>query len=511
MFLTETDIINMQVTAGAGKNTSNIIKELIDGDLSSGQKKRMAEGKRYYLGEHDILNKDFRKSYITSTDGGYDGEETEKTELFVNPNRSNERISNQFHRILIDQKAAYIAGREPTVSVKGAEKDGIAKAYETALTDFADEKFNDVILSAVKGAGNKGFETIHVYYGADGNLNYCIVPAEEVIPIYDTEYQEELKELIRYYSITVLKDGRQCLRKRVEWWTKEDVTYYEETEENIYIRDISRSINPSPHFWQVTSLNGLEQRRTPHSWGRVPFIILKNNDEMTTDLQKVKGLIDAYDLISSQGTNDLLDLVALYWVIQGYGGETANSIARKLQLNRAVNVIGSDGGKISAEQVDIPVTGRLEWLKMLRRDIFNFGMGIDVDSDRFGNAPSGVSLKFQYTLLDLKANAVAAKLKRAVKELLWYVTEDINRKNGTSYDSGLIEVGLNKTMITNDMETVQILTQSKGLISDKTIIARHPFVDDVNEELKELEAQEKKEQEKWEENMTARGGEAVER
>ena len=93
-----------------------------------------------------------------------------------------------------------------------------------------------------------------------------------MLAIYDTEYQEELKELIRYYSITVLKDGRQCLRKRVEWWTKEDVTYYEETEENIYIRDISRSINPSPHFWQVTSLNGLEQRRTPHSWGRVPFI-----------------------------------------------------------------------------------------------------------------------------------------------------------------------------------------------------------------------------------------------
>ena len=332
-----------------------------------------------------------------------------------------------------------------------------------------------------------------------------------MLAIYDTEYQEELKELIRYYSITVLKDGRQCLRKRVEWWTEKDVTYYEETEENIYARDINRSINPSPHFWQVTSLNGLEQRRTPHSWGRVPFIILKNNDEMTTDLQKVKGLIDAYDLISSQGTNDLLDLVALYWVIQGYGGETAKSIARKLQLNRAVNVIGSDGGKISAEQVDIPVTGRLEWLKMLRRDIFNFGMGIDVDSDRFGNAPSGVSLKFQYTLLDLKANAVSAKLKRAIKELLWYVTEDINRRNGTSYDSGLIEVSLNKTMITNDMETVQILTQSKGLISDKTIIARHPFVDDVNEELKELEAQEKKEQEKWEENMTARGGEAVER
>ena len=58
-------------------------------------------------------------------------------------------------------------------------------------------------------------------------------------------------------------------------------------------------------------------------WGRVPFIVLENNRNRTTDLKPIKGLIDAYDYISSEGTNNLLDLVELYWVIQGYGGETA--------------------------------------------------------------------------------------------------------------------------------------------------------------------------------------------
>lgn len=93
-------------------------------------------------------------------------------------------------------------------------------------------------------------------------------------------------------------------------------------------------------------------------------------------------MIDAYDLISSQGTNDLLDLVTLYWSIQGYGGETAGAIARKLQINRAVNVSDSSGS-IDAKQIDLPVSGRIEWLKMLRRDIFNFGMGVDTDNDKW--------------------------------------------------------------------------------------------------------------------------------
>ncbi|MGE4214133.1 MAG: phage portal protein [Anaerotignaceae bacterium] len=494
MLLTETDLINMKITAEAGLNNSTIVRDLIQDDVTSDLKKVMERGEKYYVGEHDIFEKDFQKTYISET-STVDGVETETIELFKNRNRSNHHNVNSFHSILVDQKAAYLVGREPTISVSGAEKDTNLKAYEDIITGVADEELNETLSDLVIGASNKGTEYIHFYYDAEFKLKYCIVPANEVIPIYDTEHQTELIELVRYYNITVVKGKDKCLRKKVEWWTKNDVTYYTEDENGRYLLDHNYSINPMPHWFEISNLNGVESYREAHSWGRVPFIALKNNTRGISDLQKVKGLIDAYDLISSQGTNDLLDLVTLYWSIQGYGGETAGTIARKLQVNRAVNISDSSGS-IDAKQIDLPVSGRIEWLKMLRRDVFNFGMGVDTDNDKLGNA-SGVSLKFQYTQLDLKANAMIPKLKSAIKDFFWFITDDYNRNNNTDYDSELINITINRTMITNDLETVQMIQLSDGVVSDKTLLSKHPFVDDVNAELKELEAQRKKELEAY--------------
>ena len=96
------------------------------------------------------------------------------------------------------------------------------------------------------------------------------------------------------------------------------------------------------------------------------------------------------------------------------------------------------------------------------------------------------------TLLDQKAGNMIAKLKKAIKELLWYVTEDYNSKNNTNYDANLIKVDINKNMITNDAELVSMIQASKGIVSDKTLLAVHPFVSDVNAEMQEMEAEEKR-------------------
>ena len=192
-------------------------------------------------------------------------------------------------------------------------------------------------------------------------------------------------------------------------------------------------------------------------------------------------------------------------ILEGNAGKIRISKARtvfhaKHEKNFHFNIavhISDSSGKIEAKQVELPVSGRLEYLKMLRKDIFHFGMGIDVDSDKFGTAPSGVSLKFQYTLLDQKAGNMIAKLKKAIKELLWYVTEDYNSKNNTNYDANLIKVDINKNMITNDAELVSMIQASKGIVSDKTLLAVHPFVSDVNAEMQEMEAEEKRAMEQF--------------
>lgn len=491
--MTETDLINLKITAGRMLADSEILRQLIREDAESIQKKRMQEGKRYYAAEQDILQHNFAAGMVAETEEDSDTAE-EKIRPFRNPNRSNHHCVHTFHRVLVDQKVSYLLGKEPAVSVLGADTDARLQEYEAFLNQVCDERFNDAFFDLAVGASNKGYEVLHIYYDDAGVLRYCVTPAEECILIYDTAYQDMLQQVIRYYRIIQTKDGRKYIRNRVEWWTAEDVTYYIQDENEMYLLDSTAAYNPAPHWWETLRRDGVAVRKEPHHWGRVPFVVLENNGERSNDLQPIKGLMDAYDLLSSDGTNNFLDLVDLYWVIQGYGGEAAGAIAKKLKINKAVNISDSNG-RVEAKQVELSAEGRLAWMQMLRRDIYHLGMGIDVDAETFGSAPSGVALKFRYAQLDLKANKMIPKLKRAIRELLWFVTDDYNRRHGTDYPSELISVVLTKSLITNEYETVQMVNLSKGTLSEDTLLAHHPFVEDVNLEKAALQEQRKNEAE----------------
>lgn len=491
MFLSYTDFLNAKLTADAKLNESEILKTIINEDMNDKRKAKMAEGERYYAYEHDILNRNFSMKKISETVTDENGEDREQIRTFSNPNRSNAHTVNGFHRVLVDQKTAYLLGKPPVVTVKGTGGDVKKHSYQRFVDETVNEEFCEILQQLVIGASNKGFETLHFYYDGEGKLKYCVVPAQEVIPIYDSTYENELCQLIRYYDITVIKDGRRYTRKKAEWWTKENVTYYVENEDRQFVLDRSVGHNPSPHWWTVDKVDGMERKREAHSWGRVPFLILKNNSKCTTDLEGIKGLIDAYDALSSEGVNNLLDLVELYWVIEGYGGEAASAIAKKLQINKAVHVTDSSGN-IEARQIDLPMEGRISYLKFLRRDIFQFGQGLDIDINKYSSAPSGTSLKFQYVLLDLKADCLAVGLRRVIKDMFFFITSDLNRKENTDYDPEELNVLIKKTMVTNDSETVDMIEKSRGFVSDKTLLSHHPFVSNVTEEIN-MTDEEKKE------------------
>ena len=52
-------------------------------------------------------------------------------------------------------------------------------------------------------------------------------------------------------------------------------------------------------------------------------------------------------------------------------------------------------------------------------------------------------------------------------------------------------MNLNRMM--NDLETVEMIRDSSDLLSRRTLLSYHPFVGDVNKELRELEAEALKE------------------
>lgn len=470
LYLTETELAEAKQMAEQNQSKSKFLEWILQQHAMGEKKQRMQEGQRYFLCEHDILRRDFRQKEVSETKDG-----KEELKKFYNPNRSNHKNVNPFHHTLVMQKAAYLVGREPTVTIKGHNE-----MFEKEITDFCGETFNRLLYRWVVEASNSGVSYLHIYYDTDGDIAMDFVPAEELIVFYDEKKRTEMTDVIRYYDRNVWELGKRQTRRCVEWWTKEDVTYFQENKNGGFVEE-----QKTPHWIVTKAEDGEEVERIAHNWGRVPFIALQNNAEETTDLEPIKGLIDAYDLLSSEGTNNLLDLVELYWVLQGYGGEAANTVTKKLQINKAVHISDSSG-HIEAKQVELPMESRMAWLKLLRKDIFHFGMGVDTDSENWGKAPSGIALQFQYAMFYLKVNGMMPEIRSAMKQMFRFLVEHWNRCDGGNRNWKDIQITLNTSGITDEWQTVQMIQASKGLVSEKTLLGKHPFVEDVNFEMEQL-------------------------
>ena len=49
----------------------------------------------------------------------------------------------------------------------------------------------------------------------------------------------------------------------------------------------------------------------------------------------------------------------------------------------------------------------------------------------------------------------------------------------------------NEVPESSDLEVMQIIKESKGMVSEKTLLGKHPFVEDVNSEMEQLERERK--------------------
>lgn len=474
MYLTQTDIANLGLVIGKGLIDSARLKDLIDTDKASAEKAAMSQGVNYYAVQHDILNRSI--TYYNGTDHVED------------PVRANVKIVDPFHQLLVNQKIDYVAGKPIALTAEKGKESVLNK-----IKPYIGKKFNVKLNTLLKGASNKGVEWLHVYINSAGKLELVVIPAEQIVPVYDTRYEDTLTMVIRYYEVEQINEKRETETiTYVEIWDKDTVTYYTQDKGGNFVLDSDEATNPHSHWSTVNTLTGATGGK---SWGKVPFIPVYNNDDGSTDLEPIKALIDAYDLALSDFANNLQDIVNLIYVLRGYdevgSSKSANgtsisglkAFVHNLINNRAILVDGEGG--VDTIKNDIPDTARQTFLQMCKENIYAFGRGIDTTTDKFGGAPSGVALNFLYAPLDLKANALIQQAQIALEELFTFIAQ----WEGLQYAEDDVTVTFNQSLIMNVAEAITNCTNSKGVISDETIIANHPWVTDPKEEAERVKAQ----------------------
>jgi SPP1 family phage portal protein len=497
-YLTYMQMVELKLFIDKANLDSDRIDDLIVKDALSLTKHRMNEGRNYYEGRHDIL--DHKNYYYVK-------------EIPVEAvAKANNKLPHPFHQILVDQKVSYIAGNPIVLSVQSPELENAdaptpeesaeivkAEEFQSCLDEVIDENFDDMLNDWIKDSSNEGVGWLHFFIspaeeeGGIGRLDWITIPPMQCLPIFDSKYQRELMYMIRYYKYDLVVDGKTMQRYKVEWWDKEKVTYYAQNEQKKYALDPDAGINPAWNWTTVVTAQGKQVETVNSGWGRVPFIALPNNSEWRTDLMPIKPLIDAYDMVKSGWINDIEDFASLVYVIKNYSGigvDVKNgmtelaTIMRNIMTDKAIRV-DTDGG-VDTLKAEIPIEARDKVLAIMRKEIFYFGQGIDVDDEKLSASPSGVSLKFKYASLDLKANRIIRKLKKALKDFSWFVTTYINLKNNTDFDPCDITATINKSLIFNELEKMTALN-SDTLLSEQTKLENHPLVDDVEEEMRRLE------------------------
>lgn len=393
----------------------------------------MRKGRAYYAGRNDILDRE-RTIIIRKT----------RIDL---KHLSNNKIAHPFLRTLVDQKIGYLLALPFSVH---ADDEALAERLGT----FFDKAFLRQLKAVGRDAVVCGAGWMAVYYDEGGQIRTRRIAPETVAPVYDTQDIDRITGAVRKYE----QDGRRLY----EWWTTDGVrTFMDDAGE-------LRPLSERGHF----SLG-----ETQFNWARLPLIQFRYNADARPLITFVKPLIDDYDERVSDVANLLEDTPNNLKIVRGYQDDPETFVRNLATLNC---VFLQEGGDVSNLESKVDVDTHEAHLNRLRKDIFHAGRGVDTQETAAGDL-SGTAIRYRYSELELDCENMGAEFAQALEELVWFICEDMRIK-GEGEHAPKIDIVWNTDHIINELQTVQILAASKGLISDATIIENHPYVTDPEAE-----------------------------
>lgn len=407
------------------------ILQFINDDKTT-EKKRFARiGQRYYESDHDIRN--YRLFYVDA-DGQVKEDKT----------RSNIKISHPFFTELVDQEVQYMMSDDCFIKSDLPDLQAFLDEYFNDNEDFAAE-LNEVLTGCV----SKGFEYMYAYKNADDKLAFQCADSIGVVEVREQDTDDGCSYVI-YWYIDRIEKGQKKI-KRIQVWDKDQTVFYVQEEEGKLLLDDSQPLNPRPHV--IYTKEG-DASTYYEGFGFIPFFRLDNNRKQFSGLKPIKELIDDYDLMSCGLSNNIQDGSEMYWVVNGFQGDSLDEMIQNIKVKKHVGV-DEDGG-VDIKTVDIPYTARQTKLDLDEKNIYRFGFGLNTAGLKDTNATTNIAIKAAYSLLDLKCRKLEIRLKQFLRKIIKIVLQEINTSNGTDYQLKDVYFDFEHEIMSNAQENAQI-------------------------------------------------------
>jgi len=430
------------------------ITRFLSEDYYSELKQKARKGRKYYHGKHDIAQ--YRLFYFDA-DGN----------LREDRCRSNVKIPHPFFTEIVNQAVQYtLSGNRFLFS----ENPRLQKKLDEYFN--YNDSFINSISNLIAGCMSKGCEYLYIYRNSEGKLSLQTVDSlcvTEVTP----KMSSDKKEYIIYSYSDTTDYGRRKV-KRIQVWDNEKVYFYMQHENGVVAIDDTEKINPVPHTVSVDENGDVYAE----SFGFIPFFRLDNNNERESDLFVIKELIDDYDLMASSLSNNLIDFDMPLYAVTGFDGDNLDELQQNLKTKKIVGL--EEGGGVEVKTIDVPYQARQTKLELDEKNIYRFGMGLNINSLRDTSSTTNIAIKAAYSLLDLKCAKLEMRLKSFLCNVINPFLREIGDEIGESFEPDAVKFYFKHEVMSNAYENAQIekLSAEQNQIKMQTLMTASEILDD---------------------------------
>ena len=327
---------------------------------------------------------------------------------------------------------------------------------------------------------NGGIAWLHVYYDNEGNFCFKRFAPYEILPFWKDSEHTILDYAVRVYEVCEYQNGREIIVEKVDIYKLDGVEHYT-LNNGILIPNIE---NPKENYLQMNN--------NTYNWVRIPLIPFKYNYMEIPLIRNTKSLQDSINTMLSDFQNNMQeDARNTILILKNYDGENLGEFRRNLATYGAVKV--RDDGGVTSLSVEVNADNYKTIVELMKKELISNAKGYDAAELRSGNTPNEMNIKSIFNDINMDANAMEIEFEASFENLLWFVNAHLTNTNQGNFDGTDVDIIFNKDTIVNESQVIQDIKNSVGIISEKTLVANHPWVDDPKNELELLQEERKKE------------------
>ena len=372
------------------------------------------------------------------------------------PYKPDNRIAVNYAKYITDTFNGFFIG----IPVKVTSTDETVNEYIDYLNMSNDGDNNNAELSKLCDISGASFE---MYYNKeDGEIGMTYLSDLEAFMVVDDSILERPMYFVRYYM------GADKV-ERGSWSDKD----------NVY------------HFYKKGGAYHLEDEPHRHGFMYVPAVEYKANDERMGLFESAMPAINAYNKALSEKANDVDYFSDAYMKIIGAKVDDEDTI--HMRSTRVINFEGdiSEGMPVVEFMGKPDSDGAQEHLlERLKDDIFLTSMVANISDENFGNS-SGIALRYK---LEAMSNLFTAKARRFTSSMYdryrIIFSNPVSQIHKVSKDAWHdLDIRFTANYPANIESEAEVAKSLEGVVSKETQLKALSIVDNVQEELNRLDAE----------------------